>query len=555
VQLKSSTQSRYSRKGDTVREYIKRKHLTYYYKELTDPVIVIHADVKAGKTFWLAPQLMHFPAKWLDGSDADRRAALLIPVQNTLPHTVDDLVRAIGRIKLILGTRAVVDAPIPQFLADVTELMDEDTIIRELRHKSDALRLSQTQELYSSRKFGEATSRLDKILADNDSSVENRFWALLEKERIDYRVSAESGKVPQGALPEINLKYAKELQRLVASGPPALKFSALIFRKASELDLLAHQAFGLTMNYRAHVAHKSGYWALQAYVERLALERRVRKKFNQCIRLAGYAANSPHRYALPFALSRIPQATAGYLVGLEVDNRSELAKSFARSAFQVCELAAWIAERSEDGESMVRAASAAVALSKAGGHEYIEWAKATVERIKNPVTRAEGIALVQRQMRRARGEKLPGDLWQESTPEQIYTNMAIGIGIKMSDQTDPLAKLVRIGIADDDPSRVLTTCKNIFVSLGPMNRRERYLFQRLGVPTGSKVIHCEKHRYALMGRTLDEAYADFQGTYCSRCPDQEARPKDWKYSHEWHDEEGKRLAGLVEEFRADQHNR
>src|SRR5712692_2328284 len=48
VQLKSSTQTAYSRKGDTIREHVKRKHLEYYYNELTEPLILIHADVKLG---------------------------------------------------------------------------------------------------------------------------------------------------------------------------------------------------------------------------------------------------------------------------------------------------------------------------------------------------------------------------------------------------------------------------------------------------------------------------------------------------------------------------
>ena len=117
------------------------------------------------------------------------------------------------------------------------------------------------------------------------------------------------------------------------------------------------------------------------------------------------------------------------------------------------------------------------------------------------------------------------------------------------------AHLVRIGIADDDPSRVLTTCRSIFVSLGPMDSQQTYLLQRLGVPTGPKVIHCERHRYGLMGTTLDEAYSAFQTKYCTNCPDREARDKDWRYSREWHDREGKRLAALVYEFRTNQHKR
>lgn len=185
VQLKSSAQSDYSKKGDTVREHVKRKHLTYYCKELTDPLILIHADVKAKKTFWLTPQLMHFPKSWLDGSEPERRVSLFVSTANELPHTMDDLIRAVARLKLVTGTRTILSAPLPQFLRDIKEQVDENTIITDFRDKSDALKLGQIQQLYRTRKFEEGLGKIEKILNDPDCSVANRFWAILEKERID----------------------------------------------------------------------------------------------------------------------------------------------------------------------------------------------------------------------------------------------------------------------------------------------------------------------------------------------------------------------------------
>jgi hypothetical protein len=547
VQLKSSANSDYLKKQNAVREHVKRKHLTYYCKELTDPVILIHADVKSRRTFWLAPQLMHFPSAWLNGSEPHRKAALNIPVENELPQTLDDLIRTIGQIKLIMGTRTVLDTPIVQFLKDIKQQVNEDEAIRELRDKSDALRLNQIQQLFLDRKFDEAKVVIEKTLADSGCSAEIRFWALLEKERVEHRIAGESG-VPQGALPQIHLRYAREQQGLTQDGPPHLKFYALISRKAAELDILSHRSVGLMMNYRNLVANESGYWALHAYAERLDLERQLWRKFKQCIRLARYASNSAYRSVLPRPLCRIPMAISLHLISLRADSRDDVAKRVAATAFQVCELAAWIAERNNDAESMSVAASAAVPLSETDP-AYADWAKNLVLRIKDAAERADGVALVDRQIRRAGGEKIKGDLYGEATEEQVYLNMANAIGIDVTNQDDPMMKLVRAGIADSDPTRVLETCRHIFVSLGPVAMRERYLLERLGLPTGPKVIHCEKYRYALMGKTLDDAFSVFQAKHCANCPGKSPRPEGWKYSHDWYNEEGKRLTPLVREFR------
>ena len=201
-----------------------------------------------------------------------------------------------GRLRLVIGTRAVLEAPIRTFLTDMKGQVDENELIQELRNKSDALRLSQLQALYLGQRFSEAMNSITKILQDPDCSIENRFWALLERERIDWKVAAGSG-APQGSLPEISLQNAKERQQLTKHGPAPLKFFALIDRKAAELDILCHRAAGLGMNYRNLVANNSMYWALHAFAERLALEQQLWKTFNQCVRLASYVSNSNYRFA------------------------------------------------------------------------------------------------------------------------------------------------------------------------------------------------------------------------------------------------------------------
>ena len=223
------------------------------------------------------------------------------------------------------------------------------------------------------------------------------------------------------------MRYAKARQVLTKEGPAPLKFAALIDRKAAELEILSNQSVGLTMNYINLVANKSTYWALHAYAERLDIEKRLWKKFNECTRLASYAAGSRFRFALPRSLCRITQAVSTLLVSLEYDERNEMARQYALSAFQISKLAAWIAERNDDTEMFKLAALSAVPLARSGGEECIIWAKETIGRLRDDEIRNDGLARLGRQIRRSKGEKVEGDIWGDATAEQIYINMAMAI--------------------------------------------------------------------------------------------------------------------------------
>jgi hypothetical protein len=57
VQLKSSGHSRYPSSHASVSVSLKQKRIAYYCHEVNAAVLVIHADVAAGRLFWIAPQL------------------------------------------------------------------------------------------------------------------------------------------------------------------------------------------------------------------------------------------------------------------------------------------------------------------------------------------------------------------------------------------------------------------------------------------------------------------------------------------------------------------
>ena len=89
----------------------------------------MHADVKAKRTFWFAPQLS-FPG----GIDDPRSTvSVRIPTENELPRSLSDMTLSLREIRVKLGARAIAESPVTSAEAFVpqsriTELFEEKVL-------------------------------------------------------------------------------------------------------------------------------------------------------------------------------------------------------------------------------------------------------------------------------------------------------------------------------------------------------------------------------------------------------------------------------------------
>lgn len=124
--------------------------------------------------------------------------------------------------------------------------------------------------------------------------------------------------------------------------------------------------------------------------------------------------------------------------------------------------------------------------------------------------------------------------------------MATSMGIDLEDPDDPIAQIVRIGIKDLDPTRILQNCKHLYISLGSIGLPARMLQL---CTAGHKTLHCTLHEYNVGNISIDNAYDYMKKNYCSKCKDKSEHPKDWKWSREWQKEQyeiyGKRFRSVV----------
>jgi hypothetical protein len=546
VQLKSSESTEYSADGNFVSQQIDRRNVRYLCEEVRAPVILVHADVKGARTFWLAPQLDLVALEALARRPDAESVTFRIPTANELPSTRDGLIEAVSSAEIVLASRVVTSSAVPNFVGAILGRLDEEEVVQELRIRANALRISRLQELFEAGELDEARMRIAKVLSDPESSVGSKFWTVLLAEKIEIKASSIAGRRSDRVPLQLNI--TANLQELTRGGPAHLKFYALIARKAAELDSLVSKDFGLYINWEANKQEGDPFWKLTLTFERTALAGRIVRKFNQCLRLAGYAAGYKHQWALPTALLRIVVASSVLILRVSSEGLEEASRRFVQSCMAICKLAARIAVNYHDDDALEDAATAAFFLTPAEGGEGRIWAFETLKEIGNPQKRCHAEDRLKQYIQVHEANEAQTANKQHFTVEEtreVYENVARALGINLSDPRDRIADVVRIGLKDLDPSRVLRNCEHIYVSLS----FHGLVADWLQLPTaGGKVVHCTLHKYAIEGLDLDGAYSFFKERYCDKCPDCLPRPSTWKYSMERQELENKRYEQFMMDF-------
>jgi len=207
-------------------------------------VLLVRADVRNKKTFWTAPQLDSGTLRSLATKSSTRTVTFRIPTKNLLPENVPQLLDAVGQA---LSTRSLLSTPVPDFLTSVENRVDKGQVGQELQNKSDAIRLSQAEELFESGSFNEVRIKIRRIISDPEASVENRFWALLTAERLEVTDGLQNGMVEENVA-RILLTIRAQMKQVTRKGPHHLKFFSLIALKAAELYALTSRDLAMYLN-------------------------------------------------------------------------------------------------------------------------------------------------------------------------------------------------------------------------------------------------------------------------------------------------------------------
>ncbi|MFZ0319502.1 MAG: DUF4365 domain-containing protein [Candidatus Sulfotelmatobacter sp.] len=535
VQLKSTVKPRYSKENDFISVTLKARNALYLAKELRIPTFVVQADVVQNRLFWSAPQLDEALCAKLAKNPHPRECTVRVAVRNELPATKAQLVETIGLVATLLASKRLMEIESASFIAATSSVKESAELSRSLRDKSDAIDLITAQKVTASGDFDSARQSILTVLASPQSSVESKFFAVLVQEK-NERLACRAQDEYRADHLAIVLATVAKLRELTRKGPGALKFYVLISQVAAEFYRLVKEDWGLFQNWRVHQATGDLWWRAELRVLRAEVSRRILRKYRQFIRLVRLSEKTPYQSALPLAFLRIVEGAAILICGLELDGSPDAAALIRESVFEVCRLAATIATQYGQHTERAQAALSAGMLSRDRSAACVHWAEEQVERIADEGIRERTRAMLTDQSVTLANEAPDDEAIPISMEQQIYENMASGLGIDLADRGNPISEMVRTGITDFDPTRALRDCSHMFVTL---SRRSPGLLsfmlaQQLQLPTmGAKVIHCTLHEYAREGVSLNETYQRFRKDYCNQCPDRSPRDPGWQYTHAW----------------------
>jgi uncharacterized protein DUF4365 len=553
IQLKSSASSDYSSAGSFVSVQLDIDHARHYALEVRDPLFLIHADTKTKKVFWCAPQLDNDLVRKLSAGENLSTVTLRVPTTNLLPATGQQLLEAVETLYVVLGHRTLVNSSLSSFAESLRYQPGEEKLREEFQQRGDFLKLRKVRELVEKRQYAEARSRAQTIVSDPDSSTDNKFWAQDDIGSIDWSEAVTKNQ-PEPELPLIHLENAKTLQKMSKRGPSRLKFFAIISRKAAELALLVADNWGLTILLRQHRTPAGNpLMALNAYAGHALSTMRVIAKYNQCLRLARYASRFQERWILARALARIPQAAASFVARIgrmEETQMGDAGTQFQSSVLGICKLIARIGEASGDQELIALAIGSALLPVSSIDTDAYRWATMALDWITDAEVKRAAINLIDRGMKRWKGEQQSGDYNPEPYWE-LLRNVAASLDIDISDTNSALYKALQTAAKDNSPERVLRTCEHIVTSLGGTGPTARKIAAIFGTQmAGSKVLHCALHNYHHEAKDFDSALAEFRIKHCDSCPDRAPRPPEWKFDDTVRNEFQAKHSEFIRDFNA-----
>lgn len=223
---------------------------------------------------------------------------------------------------------------------------------------------------------------------------------------------------------------------------------------------------------------------------------------------------------------------ASFILQLRNEGFNELANKYKDSLHKILKTSTDIASHLKQEDVLAIIVLDIVLLLKADNQKDVSlWARGTIDNINDEHIKKLALTELEKIMDNGGANNNANTNADPIEIEkQIYINMAEGLGIDLNNQDDDIARIVRIGILDLNPERVIKHCKHFFVSIGSGGLPAQWLH----LPTaGSKFLHCTLHKWKMGGLLLDSIFETAKDIHCNSCNNRAPHPDQWKWTREW----------------------
>ncbi len=525
-QLKGSTHTKYSADGTFISQKLEQNSADYLARQLELPTFLFHADVDKNKIFWNAIQL---DANVLEAIERQTKSLFVrIPTANALPDNMQQFLADLAQVKAELTTRILLNAKPFKFAGLIATQPVERlaSVAKDLHYQAFRVQLDIADNQRLTGETTAAIATLKQVIAGArpDGQIEILFNAVIRLGDLEALQLMRSDG-PQADVPAKRLAVAQELCSIARRKPRHLHLYAQIDRRAADLGVTAHKAFGLMMNrYAQEKRNADPLWlmALTFQIEEtLAI---AHQQYRRALRLAYATTKSRFRGIASQPLVHIATVVGTLATVMDSCGLKVPAVEYRRSAFELLKFATAIAEEINAIDHVFPAVMHARILETDPNGEIIRWVRGKVDSWpEDGEQRKAGEQLLKNWHARKAGVEFDGDI--KTTPRQVLYNLLTSFDIDPTAQ--PWAERIDLALQDEDPTRVLVDCKYKNVTYHPSADKS---FARLGLESANpKLLICIRHRYGLGGPALDGLNAEFERRYCVTCPDKSPRAKGWNF--------------------------
>ncbi len=549
VQVKGTEKPSFLTDGRTISFSLRTDHASYYCDELLVPVFLILVDIAKRRIWWHAIQLDTDLAQRLKTTRERGNETITVHInsENTLPDRPDVLLHRCSEMALLIAFRSVSTVSETSLLNTLSSIVEIDPTVQGLSRGLSYARFELLQRKWRSGDKRKAKALITEILKDKTAPLFAKVSALEMAELLAIENYRSIDK--QELLPQVELRFAAEQKALCRSGPAQLRIHAALKRRIALLHAAIEHDYNLYLNTKLYeVTADRGmadpFWAMMLNPTRAEAARSVVVRYQHCMRLLDLAAENGEFYLVARDTAGVLFKMVNFLVRLRSEGMTQAVAFWEQRLEALAGAAISIAAKLEDWElaSLLINSSLHIAdmQQSVSLDKRMEWARKQAEQIPKHEVCKRLLDSLERD--RSTALRLLADI-EDAEPsideeKRMIRVMAMSLGIDLDNDQDEIANVVRIGLRDLDPTRVLKTCRHLFLALGSSGIPA----VMLGLPTaGWKTLWCTLHNYGIGGMKLDDLHKWLVDEHCSTCADRHPFPESWTWNRDWQSEQHRRF--------------
>lgn len=542
IQLKGTEDLKILKDGQTISHSFSLGNIKYYLEEVQIPIFILIGDTIKKIIYWHNPQIDVELRQEYDSlkSSAQESMTVHLNVGNRLPEDLQKILYEYTKSMYFISARYLVQEDDYAFSQIIPILKPDINSINEFQNKVDLLKINQILSLIQKGDFDPAKKLIASVITSNESTIQTKFQAILFSESIDITIAFQNGE-EKHKIYKIHMEYAHILKRISKDAPDQLRIYALANLLSFEMHTLAHDEFTLFMNWKLNKDDNDILWLNTVYEERVKYVKKIQIKYSQLKRILNIALEKELYVIIPEIIIKISQPLSIYLQRMRQENIDNAVVLLHEELFGIGHLGVSICKAFNNKKELAGLIYNLLLLSDVSDTADFDKNEKTLFELISDID-DETKEYVKKEISTLRNSALSHSKEKDVIEEEIeiYNNMARALGIDLDNDKDEIATVVKIGIKDLNPGRVLKNCEHLFVML----KHGGMISKWMKLPTAAfKEIICTKHRYRWEGMSLDRLYRTFEMEHCSKCLDKKAHPDDWNWSREWQLEQNEKHKG------------